>query len=110
MKDVQRVGVDASVMERLLPTSSAATAPPEPIRRLSEQGAHGHTSGRGFYPYSPEDARRWEMRLHQRSWRLHELMTEDAPGAATNHATRFMSEPRSPSLLGRCRGLDSNHV
>ncbi|MPZ17837.1 MAG: 3-hydroxyacyl-CoA dehydrogenase family protein [Luteitalea sp.] len=68
----------ATVMEGLLPTLSRAAVPPEPIRRLSAEGARG-SSGHGFYEYSPEDARHWETRLHQHIWSLYELMKKDAP-------------------------------
>lgn len=70
----------ATVMEGLLPTLSRATVPPEPIRRLRAQGARG-SGGHGFYEYSPEEARDWEMRLHRHVWRLYELMKEDAPNS-----------------------------
>lgn len=63
----------AAVMKRLFPTLSNSTDVPEAIRKLVENGAQGIRNGRGFYNYSPEEARRWEQRLMDNVWRLRQI-------------------------------------
>ncbi len=40
---------------------------------LVESGAKGISNGRGFYNYTPEEARRWERRLIENVWKTREM-------------------------------------
>jgi 3-hydroxybutyryl-CoA dehydrogenase len=50
----------AKAMARVLPTLSNADQVPPAMRKLAEQDARGIANGRGFFDYTPEEARRWE--------------------------------------------------
>jgi 3-hydroxybutyryl-CoA dehydrogenase len=57
-------------MGRLFPQLNNGTEIPATIRALVEGGAKGITNGRGFYSYSPEQARLWQQRLLENVWRV----------------------------------------
>jgi 3-hydroxybutyryl-CoA dehydrogenase len=73
----------AAVMERLWPQLSCATEVPRQLRELVASGARGIANGRGFYNYTPSEARQWESRLIENAWRARELslgLSGEQPG------------------------------
>ncbi len=69
----------AAVMERLFPQLSNRTDVPPEMKQLVESGAKGIANGRGFYQYTPEEARRWEQAITENVWRLNSLSDPSQP-------------------------------
>ena len=69
----------ARAMERVLPTLSSATTIPAPLADLANANATGSNSGAGFYDYSPEEARVWEMRQRRYTWQVKKWLDEEFP-------------------------------
>ena len=69
----------AAVMERLFPQLSTSTVVPETMRKLVDSGALGIANGRGFYPYTPEEAARWQAAVEENVWRVREAQAEVLP-------------------------------
>jgi 3-hydroxybutyryl-CoA dehydrogenase len=61
------------VMERLFAGLCNDTEPPERMRQMMREEFRGTINGRGFYEYAPGDARKWEQRLQEHAWTVHEL-------------------------------------
>jgi 3-hydroxybutyryl-CoA dehydrogenase len=74
--DLSGVPAYAAVMKRLWPKLSCATEVPKMMRDLVDSGARGITTGRGFYEYTPEQARQWEQRLSENVWKVRALRAE----------------------------------
>jgi 3-hydroxybutyryl-CoA dehydrogenase len=66
-------------MERVLPTLSTTTEMPTAIRRLIAEGAQGVTNGRGFYDYTPEEAKRADELFHAHAWQARALADKYFP-------------------------------
>jgi 3-hydroxybutyryl-CoA dehydrogenase len=66
-------------MEPVLPTLCQAEAAAGPIRELAQSGARGILNGRGFYNYTPEEARRWEELYRRHAWRVCRMQQEYFP-------------------------------
>ena len=58
----------AAVMERLFPQLGNAAEVPRTMRELVDSGARGIGNGRGFYPYTPDEADRWRRLLVEHVW------------------------------------------
>lgn len=58
--DLMGVEAYARVMKDLLPELSASPDVPPLMRGVIEAGGRGISNGRGFYKYTPEQAKRWE--------------------------------------------------
>lgn len=69
----------AQAMQGVLPTLSNATTVPEPLATMQAEGLSGVRGGRGFYEYSPDDARAWEEIYRQQVWRVRETVDEVFP-------------------------------
>jgi 3-hydroxybutyryl-CoA dehydrogenase len=69
----------AAVMERLFPKLSNSSEVPETMRKLIARGAKGISNGRGFYDYSPEEARRWEQLLIEHVWNVRAMAEKYFP-------------------------------
>lgn len=69
----------ASVMEHLLPELSRSTDVPHTMKELVASGARGIANGRGFYEYTPEEAKRWEQILTENVWRNTPALPEKSP-------------------------------
>jgi 3-hydroxybutyryl-CoA dehydrogenase len=72
------MGVDAyyRVMPDLLPDLSTDPEVPKLIRDVVESGGRGLKNGRGFYSYSPEEAKLWEQKFHEFSYKMRRLTAE----------------------------------
>jgi 3-hydroxybutyryl-CoA dehydrogenase len=68
-------------MNNVLPTLSNATSITDDMREMMENDDKGVVNGRGFYQYSPEDAKLWEERFRRSVWqvrRWEEELAEEA--------------------------------
>ena len=74
--DLSGLPAYAAVMKRLWPQLSCAKEVPAMMSKLVESGAKGISNGRGFYNYTPEEARQWEQRLTENAWRVRQMMSE----------------------------------
>lgn len=57
-------------MNNVLPTLSNATSITDGMRQMMENDDKGVVNGRGFYQYSPEDAKLWEERFRHSVWQV----------------------------------------
>ncbi|NND07141.1 MAG: 3-hydroxyacyl-CoA dehydrogenase family protein [Saprospiraceae bacterium] len=62
-----------TVMKDLFPTLSNETKVPKLISRIAEQGGNGTSNGRGFYTYTPDEAREWDEAFRNFSLELYKL-------------------------------------
>ena len=69
----------ARAMERVLPTLCSATTIPAPLADLAAANATGTINGVGFYDYSDEEARVWEMRQSRYTWQVKKWLDEEFP-------------------------------
>jgi 3-hydroxybutyryl-CoA dehydrogenase len=49
------------------------------MQKLAGTGARGITNGRGFYSYTPEEARHWEELYRRHAWRVAQMQNEYFP-------------------------------
>lgn len=68
-------GVQAyyTVMKDLFPTLSNATEVPRLIGDIVRDGGKGVANGKGFYAYTPEEAKLWEETFVQFSYEIRRL-------------------------------------
>ena len=69
----------AKAMQHVLPSLNNSTEIPPAIQRLAAAGARGIANGRGFYNYSPEEARQWEELYRRHAWRVAQMQNEYFP-------------------------------
>jgi 3-hydroxybutyryl-CoA dehydrogenase len=58
--DLMGIPAFEAVMRDLLPDLSCSTEVPPLMRKIVESGARGVSNCKGFYRYTPAQARRWE--------------------------------------------------
>jgi 3-hydroxybutyryl-CoA dehydrogenase len=73
-------------MKPVLPTLSKADEVSGRMRELAESGARGIINGRGFFNYTPEEARHWEELYRRHAWRVAKLHNEYRPMEASTPA------------------------
>lgn len=68
-------GVDAygNVMKDLFPTLNNSTEVPKLMKERMEAGCKGVANAKGFYEYTPEEARMWEETFNAFSYEIREL-------------------------------------
>ncbi len=71
--DLTGIPAYAAVMKDLFPELNCATKVPTLIEQLVKSGARGVSNARGFYPYTPEEARRWERLFLKFTYEIREL-------------------------------------
>ena len=76
--DLMGVEAYARVMEDLLPELSTAGEVPKLMREVVESGGKGISNGRGFYQYSPGEAKAWEAKFLEFNYRIRRLTAEYA--------------------------------
>ena len=91
-------------MNNVLPTLSNATSITDSMRQMMENDDKGVVNGRGFYQYSPEDAKIWEERFRRSVWQVHSWAEELAKGrsyeqAASRAGHRHWIDRRTPCSL-----------
>ena len=70
----------AKAVQHVLPTLNNSTELPPVLKKLAQTGARGIVNGRGFYNYTPEEARRWEELYRRHAWRVAQMQNEYFPG------------------------------
>jgi 3-hydroxybutyryl-CoA dehydrogenase len=71
--DLTGIPAYMSVMRDLFPDLSCSQEVPELMRKVVESGARGIENGKGFYKYTPAQARRWEKRFLKFSYEIRAL-------------------------------------
>lgn len=71
--DLTGVAAYHTVMKDLFPTLNNSTEVPALIDDLVQQGARGVANAKGFYEYTPEEARLWEETFNQFSYEIRKL-------------------------------------
>jgi 3-hydroxybutyryl-CoA dehydrogenase len=71
--DLTGIPAYAAVMKELLPDLNCATKIPRLMKRVRRAGALGVANGKGFYSYTPAQAKRWEKLFIDFSYRVREL-------------------------------------
>lgn len=66
------------VMRDLLPDLASSPEIPELMRQVVENGGRGIANGRGFYQYTPEEARAWEEKFIEFNYKIRQLTAEYA--------------------------------
>ncbi len=69
----------AKAMKHVLPTLSSVDAVPATMQKLADGGARGIVNGRGFFNYTPEEARHWEELYRRHAWRVTQMQNEYFP-------------------------------
>jgi 3-hydroxybutyryl-CoA dehydrogenase len=69
------MGVEAyhRVMKELLPDLSTSPEIPALMRRVIESGGRGVSNGKGFYRYTPAEAKRWTRRFLKFNYDIRQL-------------------------------------
>ncbi|WP_373514200.1 3-hydroxyacyl-CoA dehydrogenase family protein [Persicitalea sp.] len=65
-----------AVMNDLFPTLSNQTEVPQLIENIVQQGGNGITNGKGFYDYTPEEAKEWEKAYEEFAFDISKLSTK----------------------------------
>ena len=71
--DLTGIPAYAAVMKDLLPELNSAVKTPSLMKRVSRSGGLGVANGKGFYSYTPAQARRWEKLFNDFSYKIREL-------------------------------------
>lgn len=71
--DLTGVPAYHNVMKDLFPTLSTATEVPKLIDDIVKAGGRGVANGKGFYNYTPEEARAWEETFNEFSFDIRKL-------------------------------------
>lgn len=71
------------VMRELLPDLTSSPEIPKLMREVLESGGRGIANGRGFYEYTPEEAKAWEERFIEFNYKIRRLTAEFAGIPAT---------------------------
>lgn len=71
--DLTGVAAYHTVMKELFPTLSNSTEVPPLIDEIVKAGGRGVSNAKGFYEYTPEEARLWEETFERFSYEIREL-------------------------------------
>lgn len=71
--DLTGVPAYHTVMQRLFPTLNNSTEVPELIDKIVRQGGRGVANAKGFYDYTPEEAKLWEETFTEFTYEIREL-------------------------------------
>ena len=74
--DLTGIPAYAAVMKDLLPDLNCSTQVPRLMRTLVRSGARGVSNAKGFYRYTPRQARRWEELFIEFSHNIRELAAQ----------------------------------
>ncbi len=69
----------ARAMQHVLPTLNNSPEIPAVLKKLAAENARGIVNGRGFYQYTPEEAKHWEELYRQHAWRVTALQNQYFP-------------------------------
>lgn len=71
--DLTGIPAYAAVMKDLLPELDASTSVPKLMQKVVDSSAKGVANAKGFYEYTPAEARRWEKRFLQFTYDIRRL-------------------------------------
>ena len=71
--DLTGIPAYAAVMRDLLPELCRDTEVPALMKKVVESGARGVSNAKGFYQYTPAEARRWEKRFLKFTYEIRAL-------------------------------------
>lgn len=71
--DLTGIPAYAAVMRDLLPDLHCGAEVPELMRRVVDSGARGVSNHKGFYQYTPAEARKWEERFLKFTYEIRRL-------------------------------------
>ena len=71
--DLTGIPAYASVMKELLPELNCAVEVPPLMQKIVKSGARGISNAKGFYRYTPTQAKRWEELFVQFSYQIRKL-------------------------------------
>jgi 3-hydroxybutyryl-CoA dehydrogenase len=71
--DLMGVRAYETVMRDLLPDLSKGSSIPPAMRRATKTGGNGISSGKGFYRYTPAQAKQWEKRFRDYTYEMRRL-------------------------------------
>jgi 3-hydroxybutyryl-CoA dehydrogenase len=106
--DLTGIPAYASVMKDLLPELSCAVQVPGLMQKIVKSGARGVSNAKGFYRYTPAQAKRWEELFVQFSYQIRKLAEEFpddvgdkriSTGNRLKRARRATNKPRSGKAL-----------
>lgn len=87
--DLTGIPAYAAVMRDLLPNLNCAKETPKLMQEVVASGARGISNARGFYPYTPAEAKRWEKRFLDFSYEIRAL------------ALKYAERPKRPASGAR---------
>lgn len=108
--DLTGIPAYCAVMRDLLPDLDCSKQVPLLMTRLVESGAQGVANAKGFYDYTPEQAKRWERRFLKFSYDIRALAqkypAEDGPasGGALRRVAPARRKARKHAPVRRPRG------
>jgi 3-hydroxybutyryl-CoA dehydrogenase len=76
--DLMGVRAYETVMRDLLPDLSCGKEIPQVMRRATKGGGNGSSNGKGFYRYTPTQAKRWEKRFLEFTYEIRRLTAKYA--------------------------------
>ncbi len=76
--DLMGVAGYGRVMRDLLPDLSSSPEVPKLMREVVESGGRGISNGKGFYQYTPEQAKAWEQKFIEFNYKIRRLTAEYA--------------------------------
>jgi 3-hydroxybutyryl-CoA dehydrogenase len=76
----------ARAMQGVLPTLSNVREVPPPLRDLADAGARGIANGRGFYSYTPTEARAWAEHWREHVWTTSAVTCLAEAGTEESHS------------------------
>ena len=89
--DLTGIPAYAAVMKDLLPDLSCATEIPRLMQKVVRSGARGVSNAKGFYRYTPAQAKRWEKMFIEFSYKIRALAGEYPEDAADRSRSRYSS-------------------
>jgi 3-hydroxybutyryl-CoA dehydrogenase len=81
--DLTGIPAYAAVMKDLFPELNCSTKTPELMKKVVASGARGVANAKGFYRYTPAEARRWEQRFLKFSYDIRRLAQKYPDKSAT---------------------------
>jgi 3-hydroxybutyryl-CoA dehydrogenase len=95
--DLTGIPVYAAVMKDLWPELSCRKEMPRLMQRVVKSGARGVSNANGFYRYTPKQAKEWEERFLEFSYRIRDF----AGDFAENPRKRPQRSSRNRATVGR---------
>ncbi len=95
--DLTGIPVYGTVMKDLFPDLSRSIPVPRLMRRVVRSGARGVANAKGFYSYTPQQAKRWEELFIEFSYKIRSLAAEYPEDIGDR--TRRKPATKSVSLL-----------